>query len=451
MFSDIKLTKENIIQIWDFFSEDEKVFFYNPLESQYIIGAKKSKKRAEKPPFTFYPMHFFDGSQLASTTRYAQNPHHQSTSNNTKENPWFDIDKEGICFDFCLLIEMGKIEYCNFTESLLEEIKTKIHKSDTLPTKHSFIQEEENPKNWESLFHAIMDNINKNEVEKVVASRKVKLVCDEPVRINHVLTRLLEKNQNCFVFAYTKDNKTFLGASPELLVEKKGINIRSYALAGTIKKDDTNANEQGQLLLNDTKNQYEHALVVENIAALMESANVPSFQTNDSPSFQTSDACSFPSPLYKSYSCGHSSLSSLLPSSHSDTSKNPPVVIGKTELMELKNLFHLRTDISIKNDTLTLVEWAKRLHPSPAMGGKPREKALEIIAQNETHERGMYAAPLGFVFGNGDGLFVVGIRSALIDKNIVHAYVGCGIVKNSNCQAEFEETNNKLQTLIECL
>ena len=58
------------------------------------------------------------------------------------------------------------------------------------------------------------------------------------------------------------------------------------------------------------------------------------------------------------------------------------------------HLYHLRTIITAKDSTKSLVEWAKLLHPTPALGGEPREKALALLQEYESHERGMYAAPL---------------------------------------------------------
>ena len=91
------------------------------------------------------------------------------------------------------------------------------------------------------------------------------------------------------------------------------------------------------------------------------------------------------------------------------------------------------------------------LHPTPAMGGCPRNLALDILKKFEHHERGLYASPLGIIRENGDGIFVVGIRSALVIGNKLYAYVGCGVIEQSNCLDEYEETNNKLQTILECL
>ena len=72
--------------------------------------------------------------------------------------------------------------------------------------------------------------------------------------------------------------------------------------------------------------------------------------------------------------------------------------------MELAHLYHLRTIITAKDSTKSLVEWAKLLHPTPALGGEPREKALALLQKYEAHERGMYAAPFGFMKDMGTAL-----------------------------------------------
>lgn len=101
---------------------------------------------------------------------------------------------------------------------------------------------------------------------------------------------------------------------------------------------------------------------------------------------------------------------------------------------------------------------AKALHPTPAMGGEPREAALALLKQYEPYERGLYAAPIGWVCGNtplfreaGDGLLIVGIRSALIHGKTLYAYAGCGVVADSDCRSEYTETMTKLQTILRAL
>ena len=84
---------------------------------------------------------------------------------------------------------------------------------------------------------------------KVVASRKVTLESDTPFDSTSIIGRLVAQNQGAFIFAYNKGDAVFLGASPEVLVRKRGQDFMSYALAGTMKKDDIH--DQGARLLAD--------------------------------------------------------------------------------------------------------------------------------------------------------------------------------------------------------
>ena len=76
---------------------------------------------------------------------------------------------------------------------------------------------------------------------------------------------------------------------------------------------------------------------------------------------------------------------------------------------------------------------------------------MDLLAKYEAHERGMYAAPVGFMKDMGDGILVVAIRSALIMDNRLYAYAGCGIVSESNSDEEYEETINKMGTILDAL
>ncbi|MCL2858913.1 MAG: chorismate-binding protein, partial [Streptococcaceae bacterium] len=114
------------------------------------------------------------------------------------------------------------------------------------------------------------------------------------------------------------------------------------------------------------------------------------------------------------------------------------------------NVYHLRTLLSVQSQE-SIITWARHLHPTPALGGFPQTQALDFLKNHENHERGLYASPIGLIDQNGDGTLVVGIRSALLNDNQLYAYAGCGIVKDSDCQSEYQETKIKLKTLLEAL
>jgi len=91
-----------------------------------------------------------------------------------------------------------------------------------------------------------------------------------------------------------------------------------------------------------------------------------------------------------------------------------------------------------------------KLHPTPAVGGYPREKIQEEIASLEPFDRGWYAGPVGWV-GHDAAEFAVAIRSALICGNRVSLYSGAGIVEGSSPENEWDEVENKIGGLIEVM
>jgi isochorismate synthase EntC len=97
---------------------------------------------------------------------------------------------------------------------------------------------------------------------------------------------------------------------------------------------------------------------------------------------------------------------------------------------------------------VSLLELVGRLHPTPAVGGAPREAALRWLAEHEQGDRGWFAGPIGYLQSNGDGEFAVALRSALARGMRATAWAGAGIVARSQPAAEFTETELKLRTVL---
>ena len=371
---------DNPLSFWKYFENEERIIFYNPLKKEFMLGAKRLKtfsihESYKDYLYIFSSMTFFDS---------------------IKDEKWAGLGNETIAFQYYLVEKDGKQTLYYFEDSVeIENLEVKKYK-------HSYKYGEDDYENWEQLFGGVNDAISAKEVNKVVISREVKIECDTLINVESVLQNLLEKNQNSFVFAYFKEGKTFLGATPEILVQKEKDNILSYALAGTISRTDKDDELQKIILLNDAKNRYEHQIVIDTITDVIKKCT-------------------------------------------------GEVMVDETSILTLRNLHHLQTPIHAKDKKRTLLEWAAKLHPTPALGGNPVKKALELIRRYEKHERGLYAAPIGIMDENGDGIFVAGIRSALIQGNVAFAYTGCGIVNKSECITEYIEANNKLRTIIESL
>lgn len=379
-YQEKQIKLDNPLSFLKHFKNEECFLFYNPLKKEFILGAKRLKafsigESSKDYLYTFSSMTFFDS---------------------IKDEKWAGIGNEIIAFEYYFVQKGGK-QTLYYLKDLVE-----IENAEVKICKHSYKYAAEDYEDWKQLFDSVNNAILTQEVNKVVISREVKIECDTLINVESVLQNLLEKNPNSFVFAYSKEGKTFLGATPEILVQKEKDNILSYALAGTILRDDKNDELQKNILLDDAKNRHEHQIVIDSIVDVMKKF--------------TSE-----------------------------------VIVGETTILTLKNLHHLHSGIHVKDRSSTLLEWVMRLHPTPALGGNPVNKALELIRRYEKHERGLYAAPIGIMDGNGDGIFVAGIRSALIRENVAFAYTGCGIVDKSNCEIEYIETKNKLRTIIESL
>ena len=115
---------------------------------------------------------------------------------------------------------------------------------------------------------AILTSIHGGKMTKVVSSREVEFTSPTPYQVVSILDRLVENNPNCFIFGYEKDGRTFVGASPEILVRHRGDEILSYALAGTAPKFGPKAWTKEQFL-GDHKNRVEHEIVRDRIVYTM--------------------------------------------------------------------------------------------------------------------------------------------------------------------------------------
>ncbi|MEO0410184.1 MAG: chorismate-binding protein, partial [Cyanobacteria bacterium P01_A01_bin.135] len=114
----------------------------------------------------------------------------------------------------------------------------------------------------------------------------------------------------------------------------------------------------------------------------------------------------------------------------------------------LANIQHLHTPITAAlPPQVHPLQIVAALHPTPAMAGLPQKAACEAIARHEPFERGLYAAPLGWISQGGDSEFIVGIRSALVGDGHIRLYAGAGIVQGSQPKREWAEVMMKLQAI----
>jgi menaquinone-specific isochorismate synthase len=252
---------------------------------------------------------------------------------------------------------------------------------------------------WQQTIADAVDEIAAGRLDKVVVAREVLVEANRPIVVPDVLERLRALYPACVVFSVDG----FVGASPELLIERRGTAVRSHPLAGTFPRSgDPHADELlARQLVASVKDQREHRFVIDEIERVL----APRCSSLDVPTAPT--------------------------------------------VMQLRNVLHLGTEIGgVLRDSATALELAAALHPTPAVAGTPTAPALQWLDEHERLRRGRYAGPVGWVDADGDGMFAVGIRSAEISGPRARLFAGVGIVEGSEPARELVETQLKLQALL---
>ncbi|HEY4567793.1 MAG TPA: isochorismate synthase [Savagea sp.] len=238
-------------------------------------------------------------------------------------------------------------------------------------------------------------HIREGDAEKIVIARSLRLAFQRRLEPLAHLYTLVDAQPNSYRFGLSYGNRTFIGATPERLVEVEGETVRSASVAGSIRRGKTKEEDEslGQTLLNDEKNLKEHDYVVQMIDGVFEAH------------------------------CDHY------------TKPNGP------QLLKVRDIQHLYTPIEgkISNDH-SIFQFIQQLHPTPALGGVPTRASIDYIRELEQMNRGYYAAPIGWVDLEGSGEFAVALRSSLIIDDEAYLYAGGGIVADSQVEHEYDET-----------
>jgi salicylate biosynthesis isochorismate synthase/menaquinone-specific isochorismate synthase len=262
------------------------------------------------------------------------------------------------------------------------------------------------PEHYEAAVARAVERIAAGEVEKVVLAREVRVHHRAPIDPAPVYGALREVFPACYSYLVGTPELSFLGASPELLVRREGARAQTVALAGTTRRSADPAVDAhlGERLAASAKNREEHAIVARRIEHR------------------------------------------LRPSSLWVTAAEAPV------LVKVQNVQHLATPIRAQlSDPIPTLELAGTLHPTPAVGGEPWERARPLIPALEGLDRGWYAGPVGWTDLAEDGELCVALRCALLRGPVAHLYAGDGIVRESVPAEELAETEMKLGALLPLL
>ncbi|GIU83322.1 MAG: isochorismate synthase [Acidimicrobiales bacterium] len=237
---------------------------------------------------------------------------------------------------------------------------------------------------------------------KVVIGRTIRVRSDRPFSAPDVAARLRALAPGCTLYAVDG----FVGATPELLLERDGRLVRTMPLAGTAPSaKDFGEDPTAAALLGSAKDREEHRITIEAV---------------------------------------HQRLLHFC--SWVDEQVEPTVTKAGPAL-------HLGTLLSgrLSDPPATALQILSSLHPTPAVCGDPRQEAAAIIRRVERSARGPFGGPVGWVDAEGDGSWWVGIRGAVLRDREAIVWAGVGIVRASDPWSELEETRLKMRPVISAL
>ena len=234
-----------------------------------------------------------------------------------------------------------------------------------------------------------LEKMREDNFEKVVLARSDSHNLPDAFRLKTFFEKLCKTYTNAFVYCISLEKEIWIGATPEVFLKKEDNLFLTFALAGT--------RPLNPPLLFGEKEKEEQHYVKKYIVDLLKKQNVQ------------------------------------------------PIEISETAELNTGNLKHLITEIRFT--TKDPLDFICQLHPTPAVCGEPVNKAEKFIDENENLDREYYSGFLGPVFKRGDFSFWVNLRCAKIDNGQITFYAGAGITKDSSPEAEWHETENKMDTL----
>ena len=247
-----------------------------------------------------------------------------------------------------------------------------------------------------------LEVVSSSQIEKVVLARDLLASVTTDFNINPALRKLEKKFDSCYIYSVAG----MFGASPELLVEVNHSEFSARVLAGTAGRGTDPGVDQaiGAALIESPKNRAEHKFAIDSLVA------------------------------------------SLSVFTDEITVDEEPFSIA------LPNLWHLASDVkAMLSSESTSLQVVNALHPSAAVAGTPRDKALEVIEEIENVDRGRYAGPVGWLGADGDGVWAIALRGAQLTEGKLTAFAGCGIVAGSDAEAELDEAILKFKPIVDSL
>jgi menaquinone-specific isochorismate synthase len=251
---------------------------------------------------------------------------------------------------------------------------------------------------FKDLVERAVGKIKHSELDKVVLSRDLVMPITERPDLGEALERLHARYPHCWTYAIGD----VFGASPELLLRAEAGEVSARVLAGTAGRgtdpDVDRAIAEG--LAHSHKNRQEHDYAA---ASMVERLR----------------------PFCLEVEADSEPFSLALP-----------------------DLWHLATDVRGKlKPNVSLLDVIAELHPTAAVAGTPRLLAQQLIEELEPYDRAGYAGPVGWLSSDGSGELAIALRGGVIEPTQIRAFAGCGIVSESDPQAELDETDLKFRAV----
>jgi len=255
--------------------------------------------------------------------------------------------------------------------------------------------------------NSALNSIENQRLSKVVLAHAIDVTSPKPFDLVKSLQNLRNFYPDCYLFVTSnRQGQNFIGASPERLLSIQHDRLVTDALAGSAPRGKTPAEDAklANKLMSSQKERHEHRVVIDFIQERLVQLGLN------------------------------------------------PLISPEVRLLQLSNIQHLWTPIKATIPAnVHPLDILAQLHPTPAVAGVPRDIACQEIRRYETFDRCLYAAPIGWLDAAGNGEFIVGIRSALIEGCHARLYAGAGIVRGSSADRELAEIDLKLQALLKTL
>jgi menaquinone-specific isochorismate synthase len=427
-FETKSIGKYSVIKLFN--SGFEQFFFFDAHWKDYNFIASEAELEIKNDPDTNSPLittlaenwdsHFISNHKSFEKVKFPLVAGASKFETESKEGIWTDFQTSNWYIPKLIYLCSCKKNYAvvnfilkgseivNLEQKFFERIgildfNNGLYNKNGLDLSDPIEEDPEDLESWTIKINSALNEISQGHISKVVLSRRVEKDLHEMPSIQKIIDKLREDYKDCYIFAYKKNGSVFIGASPEKLLSFNHKDFETDALAGSIRRgsDDYEDRELELKLLQDPKNLREYDEVVKFVMNAV-------------------------SPYCKKIN-------------HFE----------KPFIKKLPNIQHLWTPIKAELKTeKDIEEIVKRLHPTPAICGSPRETALKLISEIEEYPRGLFSGIIGWYNFEIQGEFAVAIRSALLKNKKIYAFAGCGIVEGSNPKEEFEETKLKLKPIL---